>query len=185
MQPKLRHPLQSGCFHFSYPQTDSQFKTEMADIQYFTKEGLEKLKAELLQLKTEERTRITQAIAEARDKGDLSENAEYDAAKEAQGQLEAKIAEMENLIANSRIIDSSQLDTSKVSILCKVKVKNHNVGKEAEYQLVSEKEANLKENKISIKSAIGAGLLGKAVGDVVEITVPAGIVKLEVLKISL
>lgn len=157
----------------------------MSDIQYFTKEGLEKIKQELHFLKTEERTRITQAIAEARDKGDLSENAEYDAAKEAQGHLEDKIRQMETLIANGRVIDSSQLDTSKVSILCKVKVLNHNVGKEAVYQLVSETEANLKENKISIKSAIGAGLLGTVKGEVVEITVPAGKVKLEILDITL
>lgn len=157
----------------------------MSEIQYFTKDGLEKIKQELHFLKTEERTRITQAIAEARDKGDLSENAEYDAAKEAQGHLEDKIRQMETLIANARVIDSSQLDTSKVSILCKVKVLNHNVGKEAVYQLVSETEANLKENKISVKSAIGAGLLGKAKGDVVEITVPAGKVKLEILDITL
>lgn len=157
----------------------------MSDIQYFTKEGLEKIKQELHFLKTEERTRITQAIAEARDKGDLSENAEYDAAKEAQGHLEDKIRQMETLIANGRVIDSSQLDTSKVSILCKVKVLNHNVGKEAVYQLVSETEANLKENKISIKSAIGAGLLGKVKGEVVDISVPAGTVKLEILDITL
>lgn len=157
----------------------------MSDIQYFTKEGLEKIKQELHFLKTEERTRITQAIAEARDKGDLSENAEYDAAKEAQGHLEDKIRQMETLIANGRVIDSSQLDTSKVSILCKVKVLNHNVGKQAVYQLVSETEANLKENKISIKSAIGAGLLGTVKGEVVEITVPAGKVKLEILDITL
>ena len=157
----------------------------MSDIQYFTKEGLEKIKQELHFLKTEERTRITQAIAEARDKGDLSENAEYDAAKEAQGHLEDKIRQMETLIANGRVIDSAQLDTSKVSILCKVKVLNHNVGKEAVYQLVSETEANLKENKISIKSAIGAGLLGTVKGEVVEITVPAGKVKLEILDITL
>jgi len=157
----------------------------MSEIQYFTREGLEKLKNELHFLKTEERTRITQAIAEARDKGDLSENAEYDAAKEAQGHLEDKIRQMESLLANSRVIDSSQIDTSKVSILCRVKVMNHNVGKEAVYQLVSEKEANLKENKISVKSAIGAGLLGRAKGDTVEITVPAGKVKLEILDISL
>jgi transcription elongation factor GreA len=157
----------------------------MSEIQYFTKDGLEKIKQELHFLKTEERPRITQAIAEARDKGDLSENAEYDAAKEAQGHLEDKIRQMETLIANARVIDSSQLDTSKVSILCKVKVLNHNVGKEAVYQLVSETEANLKENKISIKSAIGAGLLGKAKGEVVQITVPAGTVKLEILDIGL
>ena len=136
-------------------------------------------------MKHVERPKVIQAIAEARDKGDLSENAEYDAAKEAQGHLEDKIAQMEHLLANARVIDSSLLNTDKVSILCKVKVKNHNVGKEAVYQLVSEKEANLKENKISIKSAIGAGLLGKAKGDVVEISVPAGLVKLEVLDISL
>lgn len=154
-------------------------------IQYFTKEGLEKLKQELQFLKAEERPRITQAIAEARDKGDLSENAEYDAAKEAQGHLEDKIRQMESLVANARIIDSSQIDTSKVTILCKVKVKNHNAGKEAEYMIVSETEANLKENKISVKSAIGAGLLGRAKGEIVDITVPAGVVKLEILDISI
>ncbi|MEY3964947.1 MAG: hypothetical protein RL263_116 [Bacteroidota bacterium] len=157
----------------------------MSDVQYFTREGLEALKAELSNLKHVERPRIIQAIAEARDKGDLSENAEYDAAKEAQGHLEDKIAQMDHLIANARVIDSSQLNTNKVSILCKVKVKNHNVGKEAVYQLVSETEANLKENKISVKSAIGSGLLGKTKGDIVEIQVPAGIVKLEVLDISI
>lgn len=157
----------------------------MSDVQYFTREGLDALKAELSNLKHVERPKIIQAIAEARDKGDLSENAEYDAAKEAQGHLEDKIAQMEHLIANARVIDSSQLNTDKVSILCKVKVKNHNVGKDAVYQLVSETEANLKENKISVKSAIGSGLLGKAKGDVVEIQVPAGIVKLEILDISI
>lgn len=155
----------------------------MSDLQYFTQEGLDAIKAELSELKHVERPKIIQAIAEARDKGDLSENAEYDAAKEAQGHLEDKIAQIENLIANSRVIDSSMLNTEKVSILCKVKVKNHNVGKEAVYQLVSEKEANIKENRISVKSAIGSGLLGKAKGDVVEIQVPAGVVKLEVLDI--
>lgn len=157
----------------------------MSEVQYFTREGLEKIKAELHFLKTEERTRITQAIAEARDKGDLSENAEYDAAKEAQGHLEARIAQMESLVASARVIDSSKIDTSKVSILCKVKVKNHNVGKEAEYMLVSEKEANLKENKISVKSAIGSALLGKTRGEIIEVTVPAGVVKLEVLDINI
>ncbi len=157
----------------------------MSEVQYFTREGLEKIKAELHFLKTEERTRITQAIAEARDKGDLSENAEYDAAKEAQGHLEARIAQMESLVASARVIDSSKIDTSKVSILCKVKVKNHNVGKEAEYMLVSEKEANLKENKISVKSAIGSALLGKTRGEIIEVTVPAGVVKLEILDINI
>lgn len=155
----------------------------MSNIQYFTQEGLDALKEELHQLKHVERPRIIQAIAEARDKGDLSENAEYDAAKEAQGHLEDRIAQMDSLLANARVIDATQLDTSKVSILCKVRVKNHNVGKEAVYMLVSEKEANLKENKISIKSAIGAGLLGHAVGEIVEIQVPAGVVKLEILEI--
>ena len=157
----------------------------MSDIQYFTQEGLDALKGELNELKHVERPKIIQAIAEARDKGDLSENAEYDAAKEAQGHLEDKIAQLEHIVANARVIDSSQINTDKVSILCKVKVKNHNVGKEAVYQLVSEKEANLKENKISVKSAIGMGLLGHKIGDVCEIQVPAGIVKLEVLDISL
>ena len=157
----------------------------MSDIQYLSKEGLEKMKQELHFMKHEERPRITQAIAEARDKGDLSENAEYDAAKEAQGILEAKINQLEHMIANARVLDSSMLDTSKVSIMCNVKVKNHNVGKEAEYRLVSEREANLKENKISVKSAIAQGLMGKTVGDIVEIQVPAGIVKLEILAISI
>jgi transcription elongation factor GreA len=157
----------------------------MSEVQYFTREGLEKIKAELHFLKAEERTRITQAIAEARDKGDLSENAEYDAAKEAQGHLEARIAQMESLVASARVIDSSKIDTSKVSILCKVKVKNHNVGKEAEYMLVSEKEANLKENKISVKSAIGSALLGRTRGEIIEVTVPAGMVKLEILDINI
>ena len=157
----------------------------MSTIQYFTKEGLEKLQQELHQLKTVERRTITQAIAEARDKGDLSENAEYDAAKEAQGHLEDRIRQLQTLVATARIIDPAQIDIKKVSILTRVRVKNHNVGKEAEYQLVSEKEANLKEGRISINSAIGAGLLGKGKGDIVEITVPAGKVKMEILDISL
>ena len=156
----------------------------MSDIQYLSKEGLERMKQELYSMKHEERPRITQAIAEARDKGDLSENAEYDAAKEAQGILETKINQLEHMIANARVLDSSMLDTSKVSIMCNVKVINHNVGKEAVYRLGAESEANLKENKISIKSAIAQGLMGKAVGDVVSITVPAGIVKLEILEIT-
>jgi transcription elongation factor GreA len=157
----------------------------MSDIQYFTQEGLDALKEEVNELKHVERPKIIQAIAEARDKGDLSENAEYDAAKEAQGHLEDKIAQLEHIVANARVIDSSQINTDKVSILCKVKIKNHNVGKEAIYQLVSEKEANLKENKISVKSAIGTGLLGHKIGDICEIQVPAGIVKLEILDITL
>ena len=155
----------------------------MSDIQYLSKEGLEKMKQELHFMKHEERPRITQAIAEARDKGDLSENAEYDAAKEAQGILESKINQLEHMVANARVLDSSLLDTSKVSIMCNVRVINHNVGKEAVYDLVAESEANLTENKISIKSAIAQGLMGKVVGDVVSIAVPAGIVKLEILEI--
>lgn len=157
----------------------------MSSIQYFTKDGLEKLKQELQILKSVDRPRVTHAIAEARDKGDLSENAEYDAAKEEQGHLEDKIRQMESLVANARILDVNNIDTSKVTILCKVKVKNHNVGKEAEYRIVSETEANLKENKISVKSAIGAGLLGKSRGEIVDIAVPAGIVKLEILDIGI
>ena len=157
----------------------------MSNIQYFTQDGLNALKEELSQLKHVERPKIIQAIAEARDKGDLSENAEYDAAKEAQGHLEDKIAQMDHVLANARVIDSSQINTEKVSILCRVKVKNHNVGKEAVYQLVSETEANLKEGKISVKSAIGMGLLGHKIGDICEIQVPAGFVKLEILDITL
>lgn len=155
----------------------------MAKFQYYTAEALDKLKAELHHLKIQGRSDMAKQIAEARDKGDLSENAEYDAAKEAQGILESKINQLEHMIANARVLDSSLLDTSKVSIMCNVRVINHNVGKEAVYRLVAESEANLKENKISIKSAIAQGLMGKVVGDVVSIAVPAGIVKLEILEI--
>ena len=157
----------------------------MSSVSYYTPDGLKKLRAELDHMKSVERPHISNQIAEARDKGDLSENAEYDAAKEAQGHLEDKIALMEHTLANARVIDASQLNTDKASILCKVQVKNHNTGKEAVYQLVSEKEANLKENKISVKSAVGAGLLGKAKGDICEIQVPAGIIKLEIIDISI
>lgn len=153
-------------------------------VAYYTAEGLKKLKDELHQLKTVERPRISQQIAEARDKGDLSENAEYDAAKEAQGHLEAKIAKMEDLVANARLIDESQLDNSKVFILSKVKIKNLNNNTIVEYTLVAENEANLAEKKISVDSPIGKGLLGKKVGDVAEVQVPAGKIKLEVLDIS-
>lgn len=156
----------------------------MAENQYFTKEGLEKFKQELQQLKTVERKKISEQIGEARDKGDLSENAEYDAAKEAQGLLEAKIAQMEETLSNARLIDESKMDNSKVLILSKVKVKNLNVNKEMAYTLVSEEEADLKSMKISVASPIGKGLLGKKVGDVAEIKVPAGVLKLEVLEIS-
>jgi transcription elongation factor GreA len=153
------------------------------EISYMTREGLEKLKQEVEQLKKVERPYITRQIAEARDKGDLSENAEYDAAKDAQGMLEAKIAQLENLLANARVIDETKLDKSKVGLLSSVKLKNLKMNKEMVYILVSEKEANFKEGKISSKSAIGAGLMGKKVGEIVEIQVPAGIVSFEILEI--
>lgn len=153
-------------------------------VAYYTAEGLKKLKDELHQLKSVERPRISQQIAEARDKGDLSENAEYDAAKEAQGLLEARIAKMEDLVANARLIDESQLDNSKVFILSKVKIKNIANNQLAEYTLVAENEANLAAKKISVDSPIGKGLLGKKVGDIAEVTVPAGKIKFEILEIS-
>ena len=156
----------------------------IAEVSYFTKEGLEKLNEELKNLKTKGRADIAHAIQEARDKGDLSENAEYDAAKDAQGHLEARIASLENVLAGARLIDESNVDTSKVMILSKVVLINHATQKEVRYSLVSETEANLKEGKISIKSPIGQGLLGKKVGDIIEITVPAGKMTLEVKEIS-
>jgi transcription elongation factor GreA len=155
-----------------------------SEISYVTREGLEKLKKELDQLKKVERPYISRQIAEARDKGDLSENAEYDAAKDAQGLLEAKIAKLENLLANSRIIDESKIDRSKVSLLSEVTLMNLKINKEVKYMIVPEKEANLKLSKISSASAIGAGLMGKKVGDVVEISVPAGKVTFEILDIQ-
>jgi len=152
---------------------------------YYTEEGLKNLKTELHQLKTIERPSISQQIADARDKGDLSENAEYDAAKEAQGHLEAKIAKLEELLSNARLIDDSQVDNSKVFILSKVRIKNHTMGgKEFNYTLVAENEADLKLGKISIDSPIGKGLVGKKVGDLAEISVPSGKLKLEILEIS-
>ena len=157
----------------------------MSGVSYLTQEGYEKLKNELEHLKTKGREEVANAIAEARDKGDLSENAEYDAAKDAQGLLELKINELEKVLANSRIIDESQLDTSKVTILSKVKLKNVNNKAELSYQLVAESEANLKEKKISVNSPIGQGLLGKEVGEIVEITTPAGKIKFQILEISL
>lgn len=156
----------------------------MADIQYFTEEGLENLKKELHHLKTVQRPSISQQIAEARDKGDLSENAEYDAAKEAQGMLEAKISQMEDLLSRARIVDQSMLDTSKVMILSKVKVRNLKTGKDLEYTLVTEKEADLKTGKISSGSPIAKGLMGKTVGQVIDIEVPAGKIQFEILEIS-
>jgi transcription elongation factor GreA len=156
----------------------------MAEISYFTKEGLDKLTEELKTLKSKGRAEIARQIQEAREKGDLSENAEYDAAKDAQGHLEAKIASLENILAGARIINESNVDTSKVMILSKVLLKNHTTGKDVNYTLVSETEANLKEGKISIKSPIGQGLLGKKIGDVVEVSVPAGKMRLEIKEIS-
>ena len=156
----------------------------MAETSYFTQEGLDKLKSELDHLKKVERPSVSQQIADARDKGDLSENAEYDAAKEAQGLLEMKIAQMEKVVAYARVIDKSKIDTSRVLILSKVKVKNIANKMEMEYTLVSEEEANLKEKKISVSSPIGKGILGKAVGDIAEIKVPAGLLKLEIVNIS-
>ena len=157
----------------------------MSEITYLTKEGMENLKKELEQLEKVERPAISRQISEARDKGDLSENAEYDAAKDAQGLLEAKISKLKNMLSNARLIDGSKLDSSKVSLMCKVKLKNIKFNKEVVYTIVSETEANLKEGKISIKSAIGAGLLGHKVGDIVIIQVPAGLVEFEILDISL
>ena len=161
-----------------------KFTTMASQVAYYTAEGLKKLKDDLHQLKTVERPKISQQIAEARDKGDLSENAEYDAAKEAQGLLEARIAKMEDLVANARLVDESQLDNSKVFILSKVKIRNANTNAVVEYTLVAENEANLADKKISVDSPIGKGLLGKKVGDVAEVKVRAGILKLEVLEIS-
>jgi transcription elongation factor GreA len=157
----------------------------MSGIQYVTKETLEQMKSELHQLRAVERPAAARAIAEAREKGDLKENAEYDAAKEAQGLLEAKIAALEGQIATARIIDESTIDTSKVSILTKVKVTNLNTKKQVTYQIVSEKEADLKLGKISYTSPIGKGLLGKHIGDVAEVTAPAGVIKFKVEDISL
>lgn len=156
----------------------------MSNISYYTPEGLKKLREELDQMKSVERPKISQQIAEARDKGDLSENAEYDAAKEAQGLLEMKIAKLEQELSNARLIDESQLDTSKALVLSKVKIKNIQNGMEMTYTLVSEKEADLKSGKISVTSPIGKGLLGKSVGDVAEVQVPSGSLKLEVIEIS-
>ncbi len=156
----------------------------MSQITYYTEEGLQKLKDELHDLKSVQRPSVIQQIADARDKGDLSENAEYDAAKEAQGHLEARINKMENLLAFAREIDESQLDDSKVFILSKVKIKNKANNMVMEYTLVAENEANLAEKKISIDSPIGKGLVGKEVGDLAEVEVPAGKITFEILDIS-
>ena len=154
-------------------------------VNYYTKEGLQRLKDELLELKTKGRADMSRQIAEARDKGDLSENAEYDAAKEAQGLLELKIAKLETVVGNARVIDESTIDTSKVSILSTVKIKNHKNKMEMTYQIVAEEEADLKVGKISIQSPIGKGLLGKKKGEKAMIKVPAGDMEFEILDISL
>ena len=156
----------------------------MSTVSYYTAEGLKKLREELNHLKDVERPRASQAIAEARDKGDLSENAEYDAAKEAQGMLEMKIAKLEETLSGARVIDESQLDVSKVLVLSKVRIKNLNNNMEMNYTLVAESEADLKTGKISVTSPIGKGLLGKAVGEIAEVTVPNGTLKFEILSIE-
>lgn len=156
----------------------------MSQINYYTEEGLKKLKDELHEMKTVQRPSISDQIAEARDKGDLSENAEYDAAKEAQGILEMKISKLETIIANARLIDNTSIDNSKVFILSKVKIKNVTNGMEMEYMLVAENEADLKAKKISVDSPIGKGLLGKKQGDIADIQTPNGIMKFEIIEIS-
>ena len=156
----------------------------MSKVSYYTEEGLKKLRNELNQLKDIERPKASQAIAEARDKGDLSENAEYDAAKEAQGMLELQISKMEEGLSNSRIIDESQLDTSKVLVLSIVKVKIKKTGQLMKYTLVAQTEADLKSGKISVESPIGRGLLGKGVGDIAVISVPSGKIELEIISID-
>jgi len=153
-------------------------------VQYFTAEGLKNLQDELNQLRKVERPRISQAIAEARDKGDLSENAEYDAAKDAQGLLELKISKMEEIIANARLLDDSKLDASKALVLSTVRIRNKKNGQEMTYTLVTETEADLKAGKISVTSPIGKGLLGKKVGDVAEIEIPSGQIEFEIIEIS-
>lgn len=156
----------------------------MSQISYYTEEGLKKLKDELHEMKTVQRPSISKQIAEARDKGDLSENAEYDAAKEAQGILEMKIAKLENVIANARIIDDSKMDNNKVFILSKVTIKNVKTGMEVAYTLVAENEADLKAKKISVDSPIGKGLLGKAKGDIADVQTPNGIIQFEIINIE-
>lgn len=156
----------------------------MSKVSYYTEEGLKKLRAELDHLRDVERPKASQDIADARDKGDLSENAEYDAAKEAQGMLEMRIAKLEEVVANARVIDESQLDTSKVLIHSKVKLKNTKMNKEMTYKLVAQSEADLKAGKISVDSPIGKGLLGKEAGDIAEIDVPNGKITFEILEVS-
>ncbi|MBR2352641.1 MAG: transcription elongation factor GreA [Alistipes sp.] len=155
------------------------------EIIYLTAEGYKKLKDELDHMRSVERPAASAAIAEARDKGDLSENAEYDAAREAQGMLEMRIAQLEQTIANARVLDESKIDKSKVQILSTVKLLNHNNKREMTYTIVSENEANLREGKLAIGTPIAKALLGKKKGDVVEVTVPAGVMKFEILDINI
>ena len=155
----------------------------MSNVSHYTAEGLKKLRNELHQLKDVERVKASKAIAEARDKGDLSENAEYDAAKEAQGMLEMRISKLEETLAGARLIDASQLDNSKALVLSNVKIKNQANGMELTYLLVADGEADLAAGKISVNSPIGKGLLGKSVGDIAEIQVPNGVIKFEILEI--
>lgn len=157
----------------------------MSGTNYVTRDTFEKMKAELQHMKAVDRPAASRAIAEAREKGDLRENAEYDAAKEAQGLLEARIKQLEGVIATARIVDETQIDTGKVSILTKVTVTNMNTKKQVTYQIVSEKEADLKLGKISVTSPIGKGLLGKIIGDVAEVQVPAGTLKFKIEDISI
>ncbi len=156
----------------------------MSNISYYTAEGLQKMKDELHEMKTVQRPAISNQISEARDKGDLSENAEYDAAKEAQGLLEMKISKLEGVLANARLIDDSMIDTSKVYILSKVTIKNIKNGAEMTYTLVAENEADLKAKKISIESPIGKGLLGKSKGDIADVQTPNGIIQFEIVDIE-
>jgi transcription elongation factor GreA len=156
----------------------------MSKVSYYTAEGLKKLRDELDYMRDVERPKASNAIAEARDKGDLSENAEYDAAKEAQGMLEMRISKMEEVVANARLVDESQLDVSKVLVHSNVKIKNKTTGMEMKYKLVAQSEADLKTGKISVDSPIGKGLLGKKVGEIAEIQVPNGVMKFEILEIS-
>lgn len=156
----------------------------MSKVSYYTEEGLKKLRADLNQLKDKERPKASQAIAEARDKGDLSENAEYDAAKEAQGMLELQISKMEHALSNARIIDESQLDNSKALVLSTVQVKNISTGQIMKFTLVAQTEADLKTGKLSVESPIGIGLLGKGVGDIAEISIPNGKIQFEILEIN-
>ncbi len=157
----------------------------MSNLSYYTEEGLKKLKDELNELKTKGRADMARQIAEARDKGDLSENAEYDAAKDAQGLLELKISKLEAIVGNGRVIDESKLDTSKVAILSKVKIKNKKNGAVMTYMLVAEEEADLKASKISVKSPIGKGLLGKKLGETAMVEAPGGVIEFEVVDIAI